>query len=55
MFERSGHSNKLLRPGPGVINLFFMLNSTEHEIVSAHKCFNAKNCILGLDYLSIKI
>ena len=25
-------------PGPGVINFFFILNSTEHEIYHAHKC-----------------
>ena len=23
---------------------FFMLNSTEHEIFPAHKCYNANNC-----------
>ena len=28
-------------PGPELIKLFFMLNSTEHEIYSAHKCYNA--------------
>ena len=25
-----------LKPGPEVIKLFFMLNSTEHEIIPAH-------------------
>ena len=28
----------LTTPGPKVIKLFFMLNSTEHEIFPAHKC-----------------
>ena len=32
------------RPGPEIIKLFFMLNSTEHEIFPAHKCENANNC-----------
>ena len=26
-----------MRSGPEVIKLFFMLNSTEHEILNAHK------------------
>ena len=32
------------QPGPEVIKLFFMLNSTEHEIFPAHKCKNANKC-----------
>ena len=30
------------RPGPEVINLFFMLNSVENEILNAHKYKNIK-------------
>ena len=30
--------------GPEVIKLFFMLNSTDHELVPAHKCLNANDC-----------
>ena len=33
---------KVIRPG--VIKLFFMLNSTEHDIYRAHKYYNANNC-----------
>ena len=29
-------------PGPEVIKLFFMLNSTEHEISTAHKNYNSE-------------
>ena len=28
----------ILRPGPKVMKLFFMLSSTEHEIYHTHKC-----------------
>ena len=31
------------RSGPGVIKLFFMLNSDEHEIFYANKYENASN------------
>ena len=29
---------KSIKPGPEVINIFFMLNSAEHEICPAHTC-----------------
>ena len=32
-----GRHRVILMPGPEVIKTFFMLNSTEHEIFSAHK------------------
>ena len=32
-----------LRPAPEAIQLFFMLNSAEHEIFSANKYENANN------------
>ena len=32
-------------PGPEVIKLFFMFNSTEHEIYPAHKCLNANKSL----------
>ena len=28
----------VMRLGPEVLKLYFMLNATEHEIVPAHKC-----------------
>ena len=31
------------QPGPEVIKLFFMLNSAEHEILTAHKYSNSQN------------
>ena len=46
----------LLTPGPEVIKLFFMLNSTEHEITTDHKtkiptdkdvsCFKSLRCCI---------
>ena len=36
--EQTVQTQISLLPGPEVIKLFFMLNSTEHEIVPAHKC-----------------
>ena len=36
----AGSSNMAHKPEPKVIKLF-VLNSTEHEIYQAHKCYNA--------------
>ena len=32
------------KPGLKVIKLFFMLNSTDHDIFSVHKWSNVNNC-----------
>ena len=36
-----------LGPGPEVINLFFILNSAEHEFSPAHKCQNVNNIMIN--------
>ena len=33
-----------IKTRPRGYKFFFMLNSTEHEIIPAHKCKNANNC-----------
>ena len=37
--------------GPDVVKLFFMLKSTEHEIVTAHKTKNAANYRFFLTFI----
>ena len=36
------NSSVIMIPGHKVINIFFMLNSVEHEILNAHKDKNIK-------------
>ena len=43
-----------IKPGPEVIKLFFVLNSTEHEILNAHKYKNIKKFGLFNAQLSLE-
>ena len=44
MFFCVNHVPKNLKIWPQGYKTFSMLNSAEHEIYPAHKCYNANNC-----------
>lgn len=43
------------REGSKVVKEIFMLNSTEHEVYPADKCYNANNCYMQDKYPSWSI